>query len=990
MLVTQPFGFTRDFFAQTAVRQTVSGSDNLLPARLDAIEKAVEERRLALGIPGLSLAIVKDDNVIYSKGFGLRDIEKKLPVTPDTLFAIGSSTKAFTAMAMMMSADDGKLSLDDSPKKFLPYFKLNDPESDARVTLRDILSHRTGLARTDLALSFADGKLTREDLIKIAGIAKPTFKIGQKFQYQNVMYAAAGEIVGKANNTAYEDFIAGRIFRPLRMNRTNLSIVGMKASPDFSLGYDYNPETKTTKPLNTIDLSVIAPAGAINSSARDMTAWLRFLLAGGVFEGKRLVSGKNFNEMWTEQIQIAPKLGYGYGWFLRDWRGRREVDHGGNIDGYNAMVAMIPEEHLGLVMLSNVTDSSFKDEIREIVYSNLLGQEKTSPETKIPAPASDPKLETGKYVVVQSGITLEVTLKDGKLVVSSAGGQPDSVLENVGGRRYKIASPVPEGYFVTFRPVKDKEMETEMFLEQPQGNVVLSKVKTGDGVLAVNSSPANSSTAGISPVLREITGSYESERSGLPVEVSESNAAGGAVTMTLQGQQPRRLIEKSKDAFAVEGMPENYVLLVKRDESGKASGLLYDQGGIIAPLRRVVLPADALPVDVLNKKIVEALGGEINLRKHASMRIEAAVDFENQGVTAESETLAKAPNKLVSNSTIIALGKKIGTTSNYFDGNKGGLSASIGNPFDLNGKVLEDAKIAADFYEPLDWKSLYQSVKIRKISKVAGEDVYVVEKTPGKGSPVIDYVSTRTFLVLRRDSMQPQGVGDNTIPKREIFSDYRPVDGVMMSFKIVSGDPDGGSITTTVKSVRFNVAVPDASFHPAPPSAIVSSMKTDKNEPPQIPAANQADVASIDAIIAALYDVISGDAGKKRDWNRLRSLFVYEGKMIPFAPNKEGGSAAHFLTIDGYVERSGNYVETNGFFERELARKTERFGNLAHVFSTYEGKHKLSDEKPFLRGINSIQLMNDGTRWWIVNIAWEAERPDNLLPEKYLPAKTEK
>ncbi|HVE59631.1 MAG TPA: serine hydrolase [Pyrinomonadaceae bacterium] len=885
LLVAQIIGLSQNLFAQVANGQTVS-SGGSLSARLIAIEKAVEERRLALGIPGVSLAIVKDDKIIYSKGFGMRDIERKLPVTPDTLFAIGSATKAFTAVAVMMSADAGKLNLDDSPKKFLPFFKLSDPESDARVTLRDLLSHRTGLARTDLALSFAGGKLTREDLIRIAGVAKPTFKIGQKFQYQNVMYAAAGEIAGKVNNTTYENFITDRIFKPLGMKQTNFSIAGMQAAPDFSLGYDYNPETKTTKKLSMVDLSVIAPAGAINSSVREMSNWLRFLLGGGIFEGKRLVSENNINEVWTEQMKIAPGFGYGFGWFLRDWRGKKEVDHGGNIDGFNAMVAMLPEEHLGLVMLSNVTDSSFKDEVREIVYSNLLGQ--------------------------------------------------------------------------------------------PDGNAVLSKGKTDEVV------SSNSSTTDISPTLREIIGSYESERSGLPVEVSERS---GAITMTLQGQPPRRLIEKSKDAFAVEGTPENFRLSVKRDENGKVNSLLYDQGGTIAPLRRVVVPPDAPTIDELNKKIVEALGGEINLRKHTSMRMEMAVDFENQGVTAESETIAKAPNKSAQNSTLIALGKKIGTISNYFDGANGGSLASVGTPFILSGRMLEDARIAADFYEPLDWKTLYRNVKIKKMSKVASEDVYVVEKIPEKGNSVTDYVSTKTFLVLRRDSMQPQGFGDNTIPKREVFSDYRPVDGVMMPFKIVSNDPDGGSITTTVKSIQFNVPAADALFKPTFAVGLSNSMNAAKNDSVQIPAANPADVASIDAIIAALYDVISGDAGKKRDWNRLRSLFTPDGKMIPLAPKREGGFAAHYLTVDAYVERSGAYVEANGFFERELARKTEQFGNLAHVFSTYEGKHKLSDEKPFLRGINSIQLMNDGTRWWIVNISWEAERPDSLLPEKYLPTK---
>src|SRR6185369_1285625 len=145
---------------------------------LAEIEKSLETKRKELGIPGMSLAIVKDDKVIYLKGLGVKDFERNIPVTPDTRFAIGSSTKAFTAMLAAMSADEGKLSLDDSPKKFLPYFTLRDEEAAAKVTMRDLLSHRSGLNRTDLAM--VTGVLNREELIKVAGMAKPTAKLGEK------------------------------------------------------------------------------------------------------------------------------------------------------------------------------------------------------------------------------------------------------------------------------------------------------------------------------------------------------------------------------------------------------------------------------------------------------------------------------------------------------------------------------------------------------------------------------------------------------------------------------------------------------------------------------------------------------------------------------------------------------------------------------------------------------------------------------------------
>lgn len=164
-----------------------------------------------------------------------------------------------------------------------------------------------------------------------------------------------------------------------------------------------------------------------------------------------------------------------------------------------------------------------------------------------------------------------------------------------------------------------------------------------------------------------------------------------------------------------------------------------------------------------------------------------------------------------------------------------------------------------------------------------------------------------------------------------------------------------------------------------------SQQKTEKEAQP--PQARPEDVASMDAILAALYDVISGPAGKKRDWNRMRSLFIPEGRLMAVGQKKEGGFGYRVMDVEGYIKSSGTYLETNGFFEREAARVVEQFGQIAHVFSTYESRHKADDAKPFMRGINSIQLMNDGKRWWIVSVYWEGERPDNPLPDKYLKTK---
>ena len=152
---------------------------------------------------------------------------------------------------------------------------------------------------------------------------------------------------------------------------------------------------------------------------------------------------------------------------------------------------------------------------------------------------------------------------------------------------------------------------------------------------------------------------------------------------------------------------------------------------------------------------------------------------------------------------------------------------------------------------------------------------------------------------------------------------------------------------------------------------------------PATPAANPADVSSVDSIIAAVYDVISGPAGKKRDWDRMKSLFIPGARLIPTGPKQTGGYGSRVLTVDEYAQRASGFFDKEGFYERESSRKTEEFGQIVHVFSTYESRHA-PEEKPFQRGINSIQLMNDGTRWWVVTIFWQGEDEKHPLPEKYL------
>jgi CubicO group peptidase (beta-lactamase class C family) len=785
---------------QTAQTQTAATASDL-STRLAAVEKAIDHQRQELGIPGVSLVIVKDDKVIYMKGLGVKDFEHNVPVTPDTLFAIGSSSKAFTAMAAVMSADEGKLSLDDSPKKFLPYFTLSDPDAAAKVTLRDLLCHRSGLNRTDLAM--VTGVLNREELIRVVGMAKPTAKLGEKFQYQNIMYTAAGEAVARAQKSTWDKVVAEKIFKPLGMKATVTTDAAMQKSPDFSYGYEYNATTKQTRRLPMREIPAAAPAGAINSNARDMAQWLRLMLGGGVIDGRRLVSEKGFNELITKQMNVTGTVDYGLGWFLHQWDGHKVAEHGGNIDGFNAQVAFMPDQKLGFVLLTNVTASILVNFAMETVWSNLVGRK--SPLGSASAAVVDPKTEVGKYKLVEAGVNLEVALREGKLVLMVPG-QPTYPLENIGGRRYKLGAPAPDGFFATFRPVKGKESETEMYLEQPQGNAVLPKIAATEPAV----SDAPKTDAGYSGSLKEVLGSYEQEESKTIIEIALKD---GKPSLVAPGQQPYPLEEKEKDKLRSPLLPDTYWIEVKRDASGKITGIVLNQPEGQFPMRRLSDAAPGVSVDELLPKIVAAYGGEESIRKHKSTVTTVALDFENQGVTGEGVVRAKAPNQVGTSVTLMALGKKIGTIVYYFDGTGGGQQLSFAPEETFTGKRLADLTREADFYGPVDWKKNFKTITFKRMAKVGDDDCYVLEMMPEKGNTVTVFISSKSFLMLRRDSVISSETSGQNLPESATYSDYRLIEGVMIPFKTVNEDIANGHVVTLVKDVKFDVEIPDAVFH---------------------------------------------------------------------------------------------------------------------------------------------------------------------------------
>jgi CubicO group peptidase (beta-lactamase class C family) len=331
-------------------------------------------------VPGVAIAIVKGDQVVLVKGYGVRKLGGPATVDERTLFAIGSSSKAFTAAAVAMLVDEGKVKWDDPVTKYLPGFEMYDPYVTRELTVRDLLTHRSGLQRGDFLWYGSD--LDREEIVRRARLIKPSWSLRSTFGYQNIMFLTAGQLVSRVSGKTWDEFIQQRIFTPLAMTSSSTSISAFKTANNVASPHAKRDDKVQAIPWRNIDN--IAPAGSINSNVVDMAQWVRLQLAQGTFQNQKIFTPAVAKEMHASQTIIryeppysmwypeAHFLNYGMGWFLSDYRGRKVVEHGGAIDGMRAEVALMPEEKLGLVVLSNMNGSLLPVALMYRIFDSFL------------------------------------------------------------------------------------------------------------------------------------------------------------------------------------------------------------------------------------------------------------------------------------------------------------------------------------------------------------------------------------------------------------------------------------------------------------------------------------------------------------------------------------------------------------------------------------------------------------------------------------------
>jgi CubicO group peptidase (beta-lactamase class C family) len=327
---------------------------------LQALDTYLEQARKDWNIPGMSVGIVRNDSVVFLKGYGVRALGKPDAVTPNTLFAIGSNSKSFTAAAIGILADEGKMSFDDKVTKWLPGFQLFDPYVTREFMIRDALSHRAGLGRRGDLLWLMSG-YPRSEIIRRVRWLEPNAPFRTEMGYQNIMFLSAGEAAARAAGMSWDDLIATKLFRPLGMDRSNTSVAAFRPGDDIA--QPHGTRDGTVGPISWRNIDNIAPAGSINSSAAEMTKYLRFIVGGGNWQGKTLLGPVRLSQIATPHVSMPvardtlfPSIhfrGYGLGWVLEDYLGRKVQWHTGGIDGMLSYMWAVPEEKLGVIILTN-------------------------------------------------------------------------------------------------------------------------------------------------------------------------------------------------------------------------------------------------------------------------------------------------------------------------------------------------------------------------------------------------------------------------------------------------------------------------------------------------------------------------------------------------------------------------------------------------------------------------------------------------------------
>ncbi len=765
------------------------GTEPTLPERLAKLTRDLEAQRQELHIPGMAMAVVQGDELIYSHGFGSADLENGTPVTPETLFAIGSSTKAFTASLIGMLVDEGKMSWDDPVTKFLPYFelKIDTEDPEATVTIRDLLAHRTGFTR--MGLLWAGGAVSREEVLRTATRAEPWSPFREKFFYNNVAFLAAGMASSVAAGTSWDELLADRLLSPLGMESSSSSIGAVQGDARLSRGYVWKEESEVYEHLPMRKLDSIAPAGGINSNVLDMAQWLRFQLGHGTFGDEVLLSETQHAETWTKQIEAGPGVDYGLGWMMRSLGDRRLVEHGGNIDGFSAEVALFPDDDLGFVLLTNVTATPLQSIAPKLVADALLTdwtEEEDGAEAE-----EDLGIYAGRYEANFA------SWKDTHFTVSVKGSRLSIDVPNQ--MDYQLEPPDDEGkwYFSLTDQI------AIAFDRDADGSVVGLKMYQSGMTFELPREGVERQAEIELSTLRAYLGTYHSDEDDFDVEVKISNKR---LAVDVPDQMVFELFPPDDEGKWFFRATDKIAVWFDETVDGRVNRMKMFQNGVQSQeLTRVEGTEQA---ELPTAEEILGLRSSAGDTSAQSFRITGRVRLVHAGLDGTVTYTSDGSRRFRSDTDF----GRFGWTHQVVTEEQGWVDSNI-QPFrQLEGKYLTQAKVAQALLLGQDWLRVFDSVTVVELETVDDRQAYELQLRVAELPTITAFVDVETGDLLRYEMtvLDPgTGIAIRTVNRQE---DFRDVEGLRVPFRRVSRNDFTGETVFELEKVETGVEVDEGLF----------------------------------------------------------------------------------------------------------------------------------------------------------------------------------
>jgi len=564
---------------------------------MEIVERFVLEQLAAWEVPGCAVAAVGDGRIRLAAGWGQRDLATKLPVTSDTLFAIGSTTKAFTAATVGAVVDDGLLEWERPLRDYVPELRLADPVVTDRLTVVDLLSHRSGLPRHDLAWLGYPSR-SRAELVRRLRFLPLSRDLRQEFQYCNLGYLLAGHAVEVLCGTSWEDYLRTRLLTPLEMGRSNLSADDMTADADHAAAYERRQGVVVPVPQRPV--TALAPAGALNSCASDMARWLLAQLGGGQVDGRVVMSPDTVARQHASHIVLpedrtfpaSTRHAYGLGWLIGRYRDHRLLEHGGGIDGFQTECMLLPDDGIGVAVMTNTSSSAMAPVVAYRVLDELLGLEPldwfSSFKDRFDTLLAGMREARGARRVVPDAPPprpLDAYAGEyehpgyGRLIIAIEGG---TLRPRLGTLDLSLAHRHYETFDLEWHELGDQShLFPVMFLSDPDGDITALTVPFEPAVEPLRFDRLPDAQAQDPEVLRRLCGTYAMG----PVEVVVTLQGDRVLTVTAPGTPPFALRPAGRGLrFEVTAQPAVTVEF-ELGETGSVARLVAQPLGIFRPKR---------------------------------------------------------------------------------------------------------------------------------------------------------------------------------------------------------------------------------------------------------------------------------------------------------------------------------------------------------------------------------------------------------------------